>query len=62
MPGPSENNFGLEPENPISLHIRAVVSERGGGAAGVTLAPTEFRSFVNPIPNRGGRLCPPHYC
>ena len=21
MPGPSENNFGLEPENPISLHI-----------------------------------------
>ena len=36
---------------------RAVVS---GGARGA-LAPPEFENSVNPIPTRGGRLCPPHY-
>ena len=40
------------------VHFRAVVS---GGAGGV-LAPPEFGSSVNSIPNRGVRLCPPHYC
>ena len=39
------------------VHGRAVVS----GGAGVALAPPEFRSSVNPIPTRGGRLCAPHY-
>ena len=38
--------------------FRAVVSGGAGGA----LAPLEFRSSVNPIPTRGGRLCPPDYC
>ena len=38
--------------------VRAVVS----GGAGGTLAPPEFGSSVNPIPTKGGRLCPPHYC
>ena len=39
------------------LHrYRAVVS---GGAEGA-LAPPELESSVNPIPTRGGRLCPPH--
>ena len=37
---------------------RAVVSGGAGGA----LASPEFGSSVNPIPTRGGRLCPPHYC
>ena len=37
--------------------FRAVVS----GGAGGTLAPPEFGSSLNPIPARGGRLCPPHY-
>ena len=37
---------------------RAVVSRGAGGA----LASPEFRSSVNPIPTRGGRLCPPDYC
>ena len=41
----------------VFLH-RAVVS---GGAEGA-LAPPEFGKSVNPIPTRGGRLCPPHYC
>ena len=41
-----------------SMMFRAVVS-RG---AGVALAPPEFGSSVDPIPTRGGRLCPPHYC
>ena len=40
------------------LHSRAVVSGGAGGA----LASPEFGSSVNPIPTRGGRLCPPHYC
>ena len=42
----------------FSVLVRAVVSGGGGGA----LAPPEFGSSVNPIPIRGGRLCPPHYC
>ena len=29
--------------------------------AGGALVPPEFRSSVDPIPTRGGRLCPPHY-
>ena len=44
----------------ISLRFcvfRAVVS---GGAEGA-LAPPEFGSSGYPIPNRGGRLCPPHH-
>ena len=41
-----------------SYLCRAVVS----GGAGGTLAPLEFGCHVNPIPTRGGRLCPPHYC
>ena len=41
----------------IRTHCRAVVS---GGARGA-LAPPEFGSSVNPIPTRGGRLCPPDY-
>ena len=40
----------------ITIH-RAVVSGSARGA----LAPPEFGSSVNPIPTRGGRLCPPHY-
>ena len=40
------------------MDSRAVVSGGAGGA----LAPPEFGSSVNPIPTRGGRLCPPHYC
>ena len=40
------------------LYYRAVVS----GGAGGTLAPLEFGSSVNPIPTRGGIICPPHYC
>ena len=40
------------------MDSRAVVSGGAGGA----LAPPEFGSSVNPIPIRGGRLCPPHYC
>ena len=49
----------FKPDGGSSASIyRAVV--RGG--AGGTLAPPEFRSSVNPIPTRGGRLCPPHYC
>ena len=32
------------------------------GGAGGALAPLEFGSSVNPIPTRGGWLCPPHYC
>ena len=40
------------------MYCRAVVS----GGAGGTLAPPEFGRSVNPIPTRGGRLCPPHYC
>jgi hypothetical protein len=39
------------------IKYRAVVSGGAGGA----LAPPEFGSYVNPIPTRGGRLCPPHY-
>ena len=31
------------------------------GGAGGTLAPPEFGSSVNPIPTRGGTLCPSHY-
>ena len=38
--------------------VRAVVR---GGAVGA-LAPPEFESSVNPIPTRGGKLYPPHYC
>ena len=41
-----------------TLQCRAVASRGAEGA----LAPPEFRSSVNPIPARGGRLCPPHYC
>ena len=41
-----------------SLIFRAVFSEGTGSA----LAPPEFGTSVNPIPTRGGRLCPPHYC
>ena len=37
--------------------VRAVVSGGAGGA----LALPEFGSSLNPIPARGGRLCPPHY-
>jgi len=37
--------------------FRAVVSGGAGGA----LASPEFGSSLNPIPARGGRLCPPHY-
>ena len=37
------------------LLIRVVV--RGGA-----VAPPEFGSSVNPIPTKGDRLCPPHYC
>ena len=40
------------------VSCRPVVS-RGAGDA---LAPPEFGSSVNPIPTRGGRLCPAHYC
>ena len=40
------------------VRCRAVVSGGAGGA----LAPMEFWSSVYPIPTRGGRLCPPHYC
>ena len=40
-----------------ATYVRAVVS---GGARGA-LAPPEFGSSVNPIPTRGGRLCPPDY-
>ena len=39
----------------IGMYYRAVVS---GGARGA-LAPPEVESSVNPIPTRGGRLCPP---
>ena len=41
-----------------NLHMicRAVVSGDAGGA----LAPLKFGSYVNPIPTRGGRLCPPN--
>ena len=42
----------------MELAYRAVVI---GGARGA-LAPPEFWSSVNPIPTRGDRLCPPHYC
>ena len=41
-----------------TLRYRAVISGGAGGA----LATPEFISSVNPIPTRGGRLCPPHYC
>ena len=40
----------------LCVYSRAVVR---GGAGGV-LAPSEFRSSVDPIPTREGRLCPPH--
>ena len=40
------------------MFLRAVVSGDAGGA----LAPPEFGSSVNPIPIRGGTLCPSHYC
>ena len=39
------------------MESRAVVSGGAGGA----LAPPEFGSSLNPIPARGGRLCPPYY-
>ena len=39
------------------IYSRAVVSRGAGGA----LAPPEFGSSVNPIPTRGGTLCPSHY-
>ena len=42
----------------FNVKFTAVVSGGDGGA----LAPPEFGSSVNPIPTRGGRLCPPHYC
>ena len=32
------------------------------GVLGGALAPPDFRSSVNPVPNRGDRLCPPDYC
>ena len=41
-----------------NMYYRAVVS-RGAGGARDALAPPEFGSSVNPIPTRGGRLCPP---
>ena len=44
-------------KNKLHFHIRAVVSGGAGGA----LAPPEFGTSLNPIPARGGRLCPPHY-
>ena len=40
------------------MYNRAVVSRGAEGA----IVPPEFGSCVNPIPTRGGRLCPPHYC
>ena len=32
------------------------------GWAGWALAYPEFGLFVNPIPTKGDRLCPKHYC
>ena len=51
-------NLSCEKNGKSEKQYRAVVS---GGAEG-TLAPPEFGRSVNPIPTRGGRLCPPHYC
>ena len=48
-------------ENPSYFEVSLINAELIGGAGGV-LAPPEFRSSVNPIPTRRGRLCPPHYC
>ena len=42
----------------VPAYYRAVISRGAGGA----LAPPEFGSSVNPMPTRGGRLCPSHYC
>ena len=50
--------IGLQEIHEFSSHCRAVISGGTGGA----LAPPEFRSSANPIPTRGDRLCPPHYC
>ena len=52
--------YNVEPKIPFVKYTinRAVVS----GGAGGTLASPEFGCHVNPIPTRGGRLCPPHYC
>ena len=41
----------------MAILSRAVVSGGAGGA----LAPPELGPSLNPIPARGGRLCPPHY-
>ena len=44
---------------------RSTVPAKGGvvvrGGAEGALAPLEFGSSVNPIPTRGGRLCPPNF-
>ena len=46
-------------KNFLRLLLRAVV----GGGAGGALAPPQFKVLAsNPIPTRGVRLCPPHYC
>ena len=53
--GPNRAFIGFEV---TEVQCRAVNSGGAGGA----LAPPEFGSSVNPIPTRGGRLCPSHYC
>ena len=40
---------------PLKKYLNTISSK-------IPLAPPEFESSVNPIPTRGGRLCPPHYC
>ena len=51
-----------QPDNPIVIQILSVIRAVVKGGAGSALAPPEFGSSVNPIPTRGGTLCPSHYC
>ena len=45
----------------LFTHVRGVARGGPGGLKGEGPR-SEFGSSVNPIPTRGSRLCPPHYC
>ena len=54
--------FYLANQGNTSVLPQVVPLDAARGWAGWALADPEFGSSVNPIPTRGGRLCPPHYC
>ena len=60
----TKSNFLMQP-----FVIKMLIKGKGMGTgsdaasewADWVLAHPEFSSSVNPIPTKGGRLCPPHY-